>query len=65
MSICQAVSWVPGSARCFVNCCLSCHTLSAVRYNHLEQLGLTPAQIRENLIFSRYKIDDKVHVTIL
>lgn len=51
-------------ARYFVNYCLSCHALSAVRYNQFERLGLTPAQIRENLIFTGRKIGDTMQVAM-
>lgn len=39
-------------ARVFVNYCLSCHGATAMRYNRLEDLGLTPAQIKDNLMFA-------------
>jgi len=42
-------------ARVFVNYCLNCHSATAMRYNRLEDLGLTPAQIRDNLMFTADK----------
>ena len=32
-------------AKIFVNNCMGCHGLSFVRYNHLEQIGLTSEEI--------------------
>ena len=41
----------------FVNYCLSCHSLSYVRYNRLgKDLGLSNKQVKENLIFADAKI---------
>ena len=39
-------------AKIFVNNCMGCHGLSFVRYNHLEQIGLTSEEIEKNLIFT-------------
>ncbi len=44
-------------AQIFVNNCLSCHTASLMRYERLTDLGLTEAQIKDNLLFSE-KIGD-------
>ncbi|AOU99017.1 cytochrome C [Acidihalobacter yilgarnensis] len=51
-------------AKYFVNYCLSCHSLSAVRYNLFERLGLTPEQIRGNLIFTDRKIGETMAVAM-
>jgi len=45
-------------AQVYVNYCLGCHSASYMRYNRLEQLGLTAQQIRDNLIFTGAKIGD-------
>ncbi|HET7729753.1 MAG TPA: cytochrome c1 [Usitatibacter sp.] len=45
-------------AQIFVNHCLNCHSASAMRYGRLEELGLTEAQIKENLLFTSEKIGD-------
>src|SRR3970282_1986732 len=42
-------------ARTFVNYCMGCHGLQYMRYNRLTDLGLTEAQIRDNLMFSAEK----------
>lgn len=39
-------------ARLFVNYCLNCHSAKYMRYNRLTDIGLTPAQITGNLIFT-------------
>ncbi len=45
-------------AKLFVNYCLSCHGASYVRYNRLEEIGLSKELILDNLIFSDAKIGD-------
>jgi ubiquinol-cytochrome c reductase cytochrome c1 subunit len=42
--------------RTFVNYCLNCHSARYMRYNRLTDLGLTDAQIRDNLMFATTKI---------
>jgi ubiquinol-cytochrome c reductase cytochrome c1 subunit len=45
-------------AAIFVNNCLSCHTASLMRYQRLEDLGLSAQQIEKNLLFTTDKIGD-------
>lgn len=45
-------------ATIYVNYCLGCHSAGYMRYNRLEDLGLTPQQIRDNLIFTGAKLGD-------
>ena len=45
-------------AHTFVNYCLNCHSASYMRYNRLRDLGLTEAQIRDNLVFTGVKVGD-------
>jgi len=45
-------------ARTYVNYCLGCHSAQYVRYKSLTGLGLTEAQIRDNLVFAGDKIGD-------
>ena len=42
-------------AQTFVNYCLSCHGAGAMRYNRLKDIGLTEAQIKDNLMFTTDK----------
>jgi ubiquinol-cytochrome c reductase cytochrome c1 subunit len=45
-------------AQVYVNYCLGCHSVSYMRYNRLQDLGLTGQQIRDNLILTGAKIGD-------
>ena len=45
-------------ASAFENHCLNCHSASVMRYARLEDLGLTEAQIRDNLILTEGKVGD-------
>ena len=45
-------------AKLFVNYCLNCHTAGYMRYNRLKDLGLTDAQIKDNLIFTGVKVGE-------
>jgi ubiquinol-cytochrome c reductase cytochrome c1 subunit len=45
-------------AQIFVNHCLNCHSASAMRYSKLEDLGLTEAQIRDNLLLAGEKVGE-------
>jgi ubiquinol-cytochrome c reductase cytochrome c1 subunit len=45
-------------AKLFVNYCLNCHSAVSMRYNRLQDLGLTDDQIKNNLLFSGEKVGD-------
>lgn len=45
-------------ARTFVNYCIGCHGMQYMRYNRLGDLGLTEAQIRDNLMFTAEKVGE-------
>jgi ubiquinol-cytochrome c reductase cytochrome c1 subunit len=47
-------------ARTFVNYCLGCHSMQYMRYNRLTDLGLTEAQIRDNLMFTADKVGETI-----
>jgi len=51
-------------ARVFVNHCLSCHSAEFMRYKGMEALGLTPDEIRENLIFTDAKVGDLMKISM-
>jgi ubiquinol-cytochrome c reductase cytochrome c1 subunit len=51
-------------ARTFVNYCLNCHSASAMRYNRLEDLGLTESQIRDNLMFAADKVGELMTISM-
>jgi len=39
-------------AKTFVNYCLNCHSANYMRYNRLQDIGLTEKQIKDNLLFA-------------
>ena len=51
-------------ARTFVNYCLNCHGAQYMRYNRLTDLGLTEAQIRDNLILTGDKLGYTMKVAL-
>ena len=51
-------------ARTFVNYCLNCHGAAYMRYNRLIDLGLTEAQIRDNLMFASDKVGETMKVAL-
>lgn len=51
-------------AKLFVNYCLNCHSASFMRYNRLQQIGLTDPQIRDNLMFTADKVGDLMKIAM-
>jgi ubiquinol-cytochrome c reductase cytochrome c1 subunit len=51
-------------ARTFVNYCLNCHSANLMRYNRLVDIGLTEAQIRDNLLFTATKVGDPMRTAM-
>lgn len=51
-------------AKIFSNYCLNCHSASYMRYNRLQDIGLSEEQIRGNLIFSDAKVGDLMKVSM-
>ncbi|MEO5691842.1 MAG: cytochrome c1 [Usitatibacter sp.] len=51
-------------AQTFVNNCLNCHSAAAMRYTRLTDLGLTEAQIKDNLVFTGEKIGEPMVASI-
>jgi ubiquinol-cytochrome c reductase cytochrome c1 subunit len=51
-------------ARTFVNYCLNCHSARYMRYNRLTDLGLSEAQIRDNLMFPTDKVGSTMTVAM-
>ena len=45
-------------AKLFVNYCLNCHQAAYMRYNRLRDIGLTEAEIKDNLVFTGVKVGD-------
>lgn len=51
-------------AKLFVNYCLNCHGASYMRYNRLQGIGLTDAQIKDNLMFTADKVGELMTVSM-
>jgi ubiquinol-cytochrome c reductase cytochrome c1 subunit len=51
-------------AQVFVNYCLNCHGAESMRYNRLEDLGLSQQQIMDNLMFAADKVGDTMTVAM-
>ena len=51
-------------ARTYVNYCLGCHGVQYMRYNGLRELGLSEAQIRENLMFAADKVGEPMKAAL-
>ena len=51
-------------ARNFINYCLNCHSAKYMRYNRLTDLGLTDAQIKDNLALATEKIGETMNVAM-
>jgi len=51
-------------ARTFANYCLNCHSASLMRWNRLMELGLSEAQIKDNLMFSGDKVGELMNVAM-
>ena len=51
-------------AKLFVNYCLNCHSASYMRYNRLADIGLSEAQIRDNLMFTADKVGEPMRIAM-
>lgn len=51
-------------AKLFVNYCLNCHSAAFMRYNRLQDIGLTELQIKDNLLFASDKVGDTMKSAI-
>ncbi len=52
-------------ARLFVNYCLSCHSAAYQRYNRMaKDIGLTNAQVKNNLMFAGEKVGETMTVAM-
>ncbi len=51
-------------AKLFVNYCLNCHAASYVRYNRLNDIGLSNEQIKTNLLFATDKVGETMKVSL-
>ena len=51
-------------AKIFVTYCLNCHSASYMRYNRLTDIGLTEAQIKENLMYAAEKVGEPMTIAM-
>jgi ubiquinol-cytochrome c reductase cytochrome c1 subunit len=51
-------------AKIFVNYCLNCHSASYMRYNRLKDIGLTDAQVKDNLLFTAEKVGEPMKIAM-
>jgi ubiquinol-cytochrome c reductase cytochrome c1 subunit len=51
-------------AQTFVNYCLNCHGAQFMRYNRLQDIGLSESQIRDNLVFTDAKVGETMRVAL-
>jgi ubiquinol-cytochrome c reductase cytochrome c1 subunit len=51
-------------ARTFINYCLNCHSANYMRYNRMQDIGLTEAQIKDNLLFAADKPGELMKVSM-
>ncbi|MEH3087303.1 MAG: cytochrome c1 [Xylophilus ampelinus] len=51
-------------AKLFVNYCLNCHSAAFMRYNRLQDLGLSEQQIKDNLLFTTDKVGETMKSAI-
>ena len=51
-------------AKLFVNYCLNCHSAAYMRYNRLQDIGLTELQIKDNLLFATDKVGETMKASM-
>src|SRR5688572_9934986 len=51
-------------AKLFVNYCLNCHSAAFMRYNRLQDIGITEQQIKDNLLFTTDKVGETMKANI-
>ena len=51
-------------AKLFVNYCLSCHSAAFMRYNRLQDIGISEQQIKDNLLFTTERVGDVMKANI-
>ncbi len=49
-------------ARLFVSYCMGCHSANLARWNRLQEIGLSDAQIQQYLIFGNQKVGDTMRI---
>jgi ubiquinol-cytochrome c reductase cytochrome c1 subunit len=49
-------------ARTYMNYCMGCHGMQFMRYEGLKDIGLTEAQIKDNLMFAAEKVGEPMRI---
>jgi ubiquinol-cytochrome c reductase cytochrome c1 subunit len=60
----RSLASLQNGARLFANYCMGCHSANLVRWNRLQQIGLSDAQIKEFLIFGNQKVGDTMRIAM-
>ena len=58
------VASLQNGAKLFVNYCLNCHSAQSMRYNKLQDIGLTDQQIQDSLLFTGDKVGDLMKIAM-
>ena len=58
------VAALQNGAKLFVNYCLNCHSAAYMRYNRMQDIGLSEAQIKGNLLFASDKVGDTMKIAL-
>ena len=58
------VAALQSGAKLFVNYCLNCHSAAFMRFNRLQDIGLTDQQIKDNLLFTTEKVGETMKASI-
>ena len=51
-------------AKLFVNYCVNCHSAAYMRYNRLQDIGLSEQQIKDNLLFTTERVGDTMKANV-
>ena len=60
----QDMAALQNGAKVFVNYCLNCHSAAFMRYNRLQDIGLTQEQVKANMLLTDAKIGDTMKAAI-
>ncbi|KAF1072788.1 cytochrome C [Variovorax paradoxus] len=58
------VAALQNGAKLFVNYCLNCHSAAFMRFNRLQDIGISEQQIKDNLLFTTEKVGETMKANI-
>jgi len=58
------LSALQNGAKLFVNYCLNCHSAAYMRFNRLTDIGLSPQDIKDNLLFTTDKVGETMKASM-